>query len=1303
MNLLKWFVLWGLIIISNAFISAQNYQYSDSWGPNGFKLVEERKSGIVLTYSIADFFIEEHEINGEQMHAIQLPGAFLTNNEGAPGLPGQGQYIAIPEGATVSFRIIESREERFSGMKISPTPVLPLITDEPPLIYEKDMSIYGQDAFYPAQTVIRSEITEIRGVDAIILGVNPFRYNPVTGELIVTRDIKIEVTFSGGTGYFGEERLRSRTWDPILKDMFINRASLPEVDYTKETISRLQDYEYVIITPDNPGFIFWADSLKAWRATQGISTGVFTLSEIGGNTVSAIEGFIDNAYNNWNIAPSAVLLLADYGTNGDNCIVSPTWNSYCVSDNIYADVDGDNLPDLVLARITAQNEDHLETMIGKMINYELQPPTSSDFYNHPVSAGGWQSDRWFILCADICFGFWEVGLEKEPIREFAGYGSGAPSSWSSNPNTGQVVSYFGPSGLGYIPQTPSHLTDWGGNSTRINNDLNDGAFMIIHRDHGEESGWNSPYYMTSSLNGLDNNDLSFVFSINCLTGKYNMGGECFAEAFHRRTDGALGIIAASESSYSFVNDTYTWGMWDAMWPDFDPGYGDEPAETDWIRPAFANVSGKYYLEASNWPFNPNNKPHTYHLFHHHGDAYITVYSEVPQALSVTFDAMIPPYQEFINVSANQGALIGISANGEYMASAIATGSTQSITIPNQPPNSQIMVTVTKQNYYRFKGFATVTGEPGNASQPVPANNYSAAKPFTNLHWFKGNGGNPEYYKVFFGSDNPPTNIINGEETTDTLALIDQLELETQYFWRVESYNEYGSAEGDLWDFITTEAPDEYFESGDFSGQNWYFDGDSEWIIDNSETRYGEFSSRSGEINEGQTSSLLVERLALSVFSVPVNFWIKTSTVENENKLIFLIDGEQKGEWSGEMDWTMQEFLVGAGMHTYEWKYVKNAASGSDSDCVWIDWIDFPPETPPLHVDAGEDGSTCDAGAYQLYGTAMNYSTIEWFTSGDGIFDDNTILSPLYTPGENDLDVGSATLTLTGYNENEEQESDEMQLTIVPMPTINTDESATICFDETYSTSTATAKDYETLQWISSGDGTFENDTILETSYIPGPEDITSGEVILTLSAFGYEPCGEVSDDLILIILSAPEQASTPEGPDYVDVFYTPTSEYNTAGATNAVTYVWEISPDEAGVISGDGLTGDVEWNIEYLGEAEINVTGINDCAVGDMSESLVVNVYSTVGMPGYGDKNVLVKITPNPNNGEFKLEIKATQEENVNIRIMDVIGNMIYEKPGIMLNNGFTKKFDLTGLRKGLYVIFIEGKESVTVKKFVIR
>ena len=66
--------------------------------------------------------------------------------------------------------------------------------------YQKDMGIYSNNAFYPVKPVALSAPMKIRGVDAVMLGITPFKYNPVTKELIVYRDIEVEVNFSGGTG-----------------------------------------------------------------------------------------------------------------------------------------------------------------------------------------------------------------------------------------------------------------------------------------------------------------------------------------------------------------------------------------------------------------------------------------------------------------------------------------------------------------------------------------------------------------------------------------------------------------------------------------------------------------------------------------------------------------------------------------------------------------------------------------------------------------------------------------------------------------------------------------------------------------------------------------------------------------------------------------------------------------------------------------------------------------------------------------------------------------------------------------------
>lgn len=683
---------------------AEMIQVADEATGTGLMLQSATRGGVEVQYVMDRFAIESSDFEGETMQSVMLPGSFLPNNPGAPNLPSVGRTIAIPTGAEVTLTITATETRTYRDLSLAPAAPIQFENDDSPPQYRKDAAIYGTDALYPESPVVVSAPYQMRGIDVVTVGVTPFQYNPVTGELTVIERVAFTLDFVGGTGDFGEERMRNRYWEPLLRDHLMNYASLPEVSFQGAGGSR-DGYEYVIICPDDAIFISWAETLAEWRKLQGISTGVFTLSEVGGSTTTAIESFLNNAYNTWGTPPAAFLILGDYPSSGDNRdygVTSPTWSGYCKSDNIYADVNGDNLPDMAHARICAQTETQLETMINKMFDYEINPVTDPDFYQNPIIAGGWQTERWFILCCEVCYGHQVNSLGKTPIREYAIYSGYPGGSWSSNQNTYMVVNYFGPSGLGYIPSTPAHLTDWGGNATRIINDLNAGSYMLLHRDHGSQTGWGEPYFATGHLTQLNLDKYPFVFSINCLTGMYNWGGVCFTEQFHRQQSGALGLIAASEVSYSFVNDTFIWGMWDSMWPDFDPGYGDaENVGPSDLMTAFAQASGKHYLQASSFPYNPQHKVYTHHLFHHHGDAFIRMNTEVPTHLTVAHDDHLELDADTFTVTANAGAVIGLTVDGEIIGVADATGGPVAIPIIPQTEEGELRITVTMMNSYRY--------------------------------------------------------------------------------------------------------------------------------------------------------------------------------------------------------------------------------------------------------------------------------------------------------------------------------------------------------------------------------------------------------------------------------------------------------------------------------------------------------------------------------------------------------------------------------------------------------------------------
>jgi len=725
-------VIW-LFLIAFFFLTIQVnaqenvYKYENNWGAAGLTIEKQSNQNILFNFSISEFSSVTTNINGEMLQDINLPGSFLPNEAGYPDLPGNGRYIAIPQGSTPKLKVLSYNVESIKNVDVAPAFVIPHDIDNQPLIYERNMDVYEKNEFYPANPFMISAPDKIRGVDVVMLGITPFQYNPVTKELLVYRDIKIEISFEGGNGHFGDDAYRSRWFDPILEDAIYNYSSLPVIDYDKRMLewgnSDATGCEYLIIIPNNPEFAQWGDSIKKFRTEQGLVTNVVKLQDIpNGSSYSGIKTYITDGYNNWQIKPVACLLMGDYGAGNPASTIDaimypdpPYGNFPC--DNYYGDVDGNEMPDIVMARMTVNNASQLQVQCTKVLNYERNPPTDADFYNKPVTGLGWQTERWFQICSETVGGYFR-SKGKTPVRVNAIY-SGTPGTvWSTATNTATVVAYFGVGGLNYIPATPLELGGWtGGNATMVNNAFNAGAFMMQHRDHGSFTSWGEPAYSNSNINSLTNVGTRhpFIFSINCQTGGFHTtqgSGNCLTEAFHRYTyngqnSGALGCTGAAEVSYSFVNDTYAWGMYDNMWPDFMPSYGTTPAHRG-ICPAFGNAAGKYFLQQSSWPYNTSNKQVTYRLHTMFGDAFMVLYSQVPQNLAVTHLSTVPAGTTVFNVTATAGSFIGLSVNGVVVGTGVGTGASLPITLSAPlAGGSTMVVTVTLTNYKRYRGLVTV--------------------------------------------------------------------------------------------------------------------------------------------------------------------------------------------------------------------------------------------------------------------------------------------------------------------------------------------------------------------------------------------------------------------------------------------------------------------------------------------------------------------------------------------------------------------------------------------------------------------
>ncbi|HNW77142.1 MAG TPA: SprB repeat-containing protein, partial [Bacteroidales bacterium] len=291
--------------------------------------------------------------------------------------------------------------------------------------------------------------------------------------------------------------------------------------------------------------------------------------------------------------------------------------------------------------------------------------------------------------------------------------------------------------------------------------------------------------------------------------------------------------------------------------------------------------------------------------------------------------------------------------------------------------------------------------------------------------------------------------------------------------------------------------------------------------------------------------------------------------------------------------------------TYKLSTIQHAITGCDG-VLEIGTIEVFEQ--PLAF-AGTAMVFCAPGFYSLSeATASNYSSLLWTTSGDGTFDNDTILHPIYTPGPGDLSAGTVTLTLTaqglgsstactpavssvvivqpaaavsvtttfspascyGWNDgtatanvtggmppytylwsngqtsnpavnltagtytvlvsdtNNCTAIDTVIITQPPSITVYAGPDNDVCETGFLSLSGAIASNDSAVLWTTSGDGSFADPSVVNALYTPGPADILSGTVTLTLTAFGLGFCPDSSD---FMILTVSRQAMVNAGPD----------------------------------------------------------------------------------------------------------------------------------------------------------------------------
>ena len=352
-------------------------------------------------------------------------------------------------------------------------------------------------------------------------------------------------------------------------------------------------------------------------------------------------------------------------------------------------------------------------------------------------------------------------------------------------------------------------------------------------------------------------------------------------------------------------------------------------------------------------------------------------------------------------------------------------------------------------------------------------------------------------------------------------------------------------------------------------------------------------------------------------------------------------------------------------------------------------------------NAGDDGITCGNMAYQLEGSAVDNVGVEWSTSGDGTFDDISLLNPLYTPGSNDLAAGSVELNMTALPTPPCTTGtiDYMVLTIEDMPNINVGDDVVTCAS-THILVTGTVDNPTSVEWSTTGDGLFADNSTLSTTYTPGTIDIDAGSATLKLTAYFAVGCEMGFDELILGVMPNAIAYAGPNDSVCKDGAFTLAGE-----AENSSSILWSSNGD--GTFANTSLL-----NSDYT-------PGANDISNGEVVLQLSVYPEAPCTEVVTGDMTLLVlgcdaigensansigfKIIPNPANDQFVISTKEIIDEKVMIKIVGLDGKVVFNEEFITSGELFNESITTSSFANGIYTVLISSKSKVGANRLIIQ
>ena len=614
--------------------------------------VEESKTRIIVRYTFPGFYESEdsREVEGDQMHFTQIDIAstgFLAES-GKPLLPSFGRYIQIPFNCDYKVSVRKGQAVKFEDILLMPAQeILTDFATEEELPLEYDRDLYETDTLYPEELVKVTGPHIIDDYNALLLHVVPMQYNPAKKELLGYSNIRVTIDLTPidlGDAVEGPPPVDPGMNREAFGNLFLNpRRGIS--DRLDVRVDRVTGADWFALGPEfliiyHQTFKGAAQDLLNWKQMRGLRTEMVSIDSIG-NTVDQIKAYIRGRRSGRSRLRYVLLfgdvdMIASYDTSAEPWGPPPPphfWGEN-ITDFYYSTPrDPTGKDDYIMAwlsigRIPVRTAAEGRQVVRKIIDYERRPPRDPDYYERMTFAAYFQ---------DTGSGSWTPDGKAtraymktmEAIRQpMLAYGFDVERVYVAE--TANVQFYK--DGTPVPADVQAAIIDNATATTRLVDATTRGQLVIGHRDHGNEDGWHRPPFEKVHLGSVSGTAPSLFFSVNCLTGKFDLVAptESFAEEILSMSGAAPSLVAATRVSHTWLNDALMKALFDASWGGVLPTFPSATASYPVRHNRLGDILNyaKAYLPVSMSGSAEYVKDH-YEIYHIVGDPTLEVWRDKP--------------------------------------------------------------------------------------------------------------------------------------------------------------------------------------------------------------------------------------------------------------------------------------------------------------------------------------------------------------------------------------------------------------------------------------------------------------------------------------------------------------------------------------------------------------------------------------------------------------------------------------------------------------------------------------------------